>query len=71
MHSGSFEYRISDGGPAPHMPSSPSPFDAKHVGLIIESVEYHGIYHRNIGVNRREVPGQIAVDENGLGTSPP
>jgi hypothetical protein len=53
------------------MPSSPSPFDAKHVGLIIESVEYHGIYHRNIGVNRREVPGQIAVDENGLGTSPP
>src|SRR5713226_9298692 len=62
-HSGRVEYRISDGGPRAAYAQLTEPFDAKHIGLVVESVEYHGIYHWNIRVDRYEVPGQIAVDE--------
>src|SRR5260370_1944719 len=62
-HSGRVEYRISDGGPRAAYAQLTEPFDAKHIGLVVESVEYHGIYHWNIRVDRYELPGQIAVDE--------
>jgi hypothetical protein len=62
-HSGRVEYRISDGGPRAADAQLTEPFDAKHIGLVVESVEYHGIYHWNIRVDRYQVPGQIAVDE--------
>src|SRR6266849_5281483 len=62
-HSGRVEYRISDGGPRAAYAQLTEPFDAKHIGLVVESVEYHGIYHWNIRVDRYQVPGQIAVDE--------
>src|SRR6201993_3891622 len=62
-HSGGVEYRISDGGPRAAYAQLTEPFDAKHIGLVVESVEYHCIYHWNIRVDRYEVPGQIAVDE--------
>src|SRR6266852_4602500 len=62
-HSGRVEYRISDGGPRAAYAQLTEPFDAKHIGLVVESVEYHGIYHWNIRVDRYEVPGQIALDE--------
>src|ERR1700740_3656455 len=62
-HRGRVEYRISDGGPRAAYAQLTEPFDAKHIGLAVESVEYHGIYHWKIRVDRNQVPGQIAVDE--------
>jgi hypothetical protein len=61
--SGCVEYRISNGSPRAAYAQLAEPFDAKHIGLVVESVEYHGIYHWNIRVDRHEVPGQIVVDE--------
>jgi len=61
---GRVEYRISRWRPPPpQMPSSPSPFDAKHIRLVVVPIEYRGIYQWNIRVDRYQVPGQIAVDE--------
>src|SRR5215470_12577985 len=62
-HSGRVEHCVSDRRPRTAYAQLSKPFDAKHVGLVVESVEHHGIYHRNIRVDRYEVPGQIAVDE--------
>src|ERR1700740_3562044 len=55
-HSGRVEYRISDGGRCAANAQLTEPFDAKHIGLVVESVEYYGIYRWNIRVNRHEIP---------------
>jgi hypothetical protein len=62
-YSSRVEYRISDGGARAAYAQLSEPFDAKHIGLVVESVEHYGIYYWNIRVDRYEVPGQIAVDE--------
>src|SRR5271154_5263040 len=34
------EYRVSDGGPRAAYAQLSEPFDAKHIGFVVESVEY-------------------------------